>query len=90
MNLSTVLSSDKDVLSKQNENILQSLRKDWCITFEKFELGFPVPKCESGWYRFENNEITVPLQKSAQRGNFALVDPKVSLCCTRRGEPMSI
>ena len=23
-----------------------------------FELGFPVPKCESGWCRFENYEIS--------------------------------
>ena len=33
MNLSTISSSNKDVLSKQIEKNLQSLRKDWCIIF---------------------------------------------------------
>ena len=32
----------------------------------------------------------VPLQKAAQIGNFALVNPKVSLCSARRGEPRLI
>ena len=32
----------------------------------------------------------VPLQKAAQIGNFALVNPKVSLCSAIWGEPRSI
>ena len=53
------------------------------------------------WTRFPSSEIRkrvgqfwelrglkpVPLQKAAQIGNFALVNPKVSLCSARRGEP---
>ena len=56
------------------------------------------------WTRFPSSEMwkrvvqvwelrdltPVPLKKAAQTDNFTLVNPKVSLCSARRGEPRSI
>ena len=64
----------------------------------------PYRKCRKIWTRFSSSEMRkrvvqiwelrdlkpVPLQKAAQTGNFTLVNPKVSLCSARRGEPSSI
>ena len=64
----------------------------------------PYPKCLKIWTRFPSSEMRkrvaqvwklrdlkpVPLQKMAQTGNFTLVNPKVSLCSARWGEPRSI
>ena len=39
-------------------NDLSAALKPHIESIDKFELGFPVPKCESGWYRFENYKIS--------------------------------
>ena len=64
----------------------------------------PYRKCRKIWTRFPSYEMRkrvvqvwelrdlkpVPLQKAAQTGTFTLVNPKVSICSARRGEPRSI
>ena len=65
-------------------NDLSAVLKPHIESVEKFELDFPVPKCESGFENYEISSLHHPL-KAAPIGSFTLVNPKMSLCSARWG-----